>query len=342
MKKPSKWNWALVNLALLSSVSVVAGQSLEGDFRKEGIHVRTSFNSVTESLQASSAVLYNDWQASAYGVVVSTDGQILVKASELAEMEKVSVIIGKKKYPEVTILAKDPNWDLALIQVAAEGLVPITWSDSVPVHGTVVISNSATSRFKRRGQMGVISANMRPVGSAGLAVLGVAMGGEEEGVIRIAGVAPESGAEKAGLKEEDLVTAINGEEVTTGEEVIAFLKDKSPNEIVELTIQRGEEELLVEVELGERQNIFEEEMTRNDSMSGEFSRRRTNFPNVLQHDTSLARRTTGGPLLTLDGKCVGLNIAYASREASYAIPAADLQKILLELRASAQDERKSP
>lgn len=70
-------------------------------------------------------------------------------------------------------------------------------------------------------------------------------------------------------------------------------------------------------------------------MSGEFSKRRTNFPRVLQHDTSLAQRTTGGPLVTLDGKCVGMNIAFVSRECSYAIPAQELQELTQELRAEA-------
>ena len=340
MKRPSKWSWVLVNFALLSSVSITTGQSLEGDFRKKGIHVRTSFDSVTEVFQTSCAVLYDQTIASAYGVVVSKDGQILVKASELEEMEKASVIIGKKRYREFEVLAKDPAWDLALIQVDTSGLTPIVWSESVPIHGTIVISNSATSRFQRRGQMGVVSANARPVGAAGLAVLGVAMSGEEEGVIRISGVAPESGADKAGLEKEDLISAIDGEEVTTAEEVIAALKEKLPGEEVALRIQRGEEEIAVEVELGERQNVFQEQMTRNDSMSGEFSRRRTNFPNVLQHDTPLTKRTVGGPLLTLNGECVGMNIAYASREASYAIPAEDLPGVLAELRLNANQERK--
>lgn len=299
--------------------------------------MRASFANLTEIFQASSAVLYDDWQPSEYGVVVSDDGQILVKASELEAMEegKTSVTIGKKKYRAFEILATDPRWDLTLIKVDAKDLVPVEWSVHVPDRGTIVLSNSATSRFQRRAQMGVISATARPVGTEGLAVLGVAMSGAEEKVIRVSAVVPESGADKAGLKEEDLIESINGEEVATAEEIIAVLKKKSPGESVILSIMRGEENLEIEVELGERQNVFEEELTRNDGMSGEFSKRRTNFPMVLQHDTSLAERTTGGPLLTLDGKCVGMNIAFASREASYAIPAAELQQVLAELREAA-------
>lgn len=336
-KKQSKLSFLLASGALLGTLSIVAAQSLEGDFRKEGVHVRASFADLTEVFQASSAVLYDDWQPSEYGVIVSEDGQILVKASELEAMEegKTSVMIGKKKYRSLEVLATDPKWDLALIKVDAQDLVPVVWSLQVPDRGTIVLSNSATSRFQRRAQMGVISATARPVGSEGLAVLGVAMSGAEEKVIRISDVVPESGADKAGLKEKDLIESVNGEQVATAEEIMAILKKKSPGEVVTLSIVRGEEKQEIEVELGERQNVFEEELTRNDNMSGEFSKRRTNFPMVLQHDTSLAERTTGGPLLTLDGKCVGMNIAFASREASYAIPAAELQQVLAELREAA-------
>lgn len=335
--KPSKSSSWLVSCLLLGTVSALSGQSLEGDFRKEGIHVRASFANLTEIFQTSSAVLYDDWQPSEYGVIVSEDGQILVKASELEAMAKgkTSVMIGKKKYRSFEVLASDPAWDLILIKVEAQDLLPVVWSDHVPDRGTIVLSNSATSRFQRRAQMGVISATARPVGSDGLAVLGVAMGGADEEVIRVSAVVPESGADKAGLQEEDLIESLDGVPVAAAEDIIEALKKKAPGETVTLSIKRGEEALEIEVELGERQNIFEEQLTRNDGMSGEFSKRRTNFPMVLQHDTSLAERTTGGPLLTLDGKCVGMNIAFASREASYAIPAAELQQVLAELRTMA-------
>ena len=181
------------------------GQSLEGDFRKEGIHVRAAYDEVTEVFQASSAVIYGEL-ANGYGVIVSADGQILVKTSEFDLIENPSLIIGKKRYREIEVLATSPEWDISLIKVDAEGLQPIQYSESEPEHGSIVLSNSSSSRFKRRAQIGVIAANSRQVGTEKLAVLGVAMEKEdvEEGeAIIISGISPKSGAKDAGLEEGD-------------------------------------------------------------------------------------------------------------------------------------------
>ena len=164
---------------------LVSGQSLEGDFRKEGLHVRASYDEVTESFQASSAVIYDDWQPNGYGVVVSEDGQILVKTSELDLIENLSLIIGKKKYREVEIVASSSEWDVTLLKVDAENLEPVDFSESEPSHGTIVLSNSATSRFKRRAQIGVIAANARSVGTGPLAVLGISMNREKKDLLYI-------------------------------------------------------------------------------------------------------------------------------------------------------------
>lgn len=343
----------------LLSASFLPAQSLEGDFRKEGVHVRAAYDELTEIFQASSAAIY-DQLPSGYGVVVSEDGQILVKASEFDLMENPSVIVGKKRYRDLAVLATSPEWDVSLIKVEAEGLQPIEFSESEPEHGSIVLSNSSTSRFKRRAQLGVVAANSRPVGSGKLAVLGVSMVATKDDRVQIESISPNSGARDAGLEVGDVLLSINGTEVVERENVPELIGEKAPGELIAVVVRRkvvleGEpeskevedpfsfveenppswEELSFEVELRERQEVFPEQLTRNDQMSGEFSKRRTNFPKVLQHDTSLAQRTTGGPLLTLDGKCVGMNIAFASRECTYAIPAAELQELITELQAQA-------
>jgi S1-C subfamily serine protease len=70
-----------------------------------------------------------------------------------------------------------------------------------------------------------------------------------------------------------------------------------------------------------------EEMSRNDQMSGKFSERRSGFPRVLQHDILGSKSVVGGPLLDLDGRCLGMNIARANRAESFAIPVEELKTI---------------
>jgi S1-C subfamily serine protease len=73
--------------------------------------------------------------------------------------------------------------------------------------------------------------------------------------------------------------------------------------------------------------LFEEQKNRNDQMSGEYSPRRSGFPRVMQHDILGSRQVVGGPLLDLEGRCVGMNIARANRAENFAIPVEELQEI---------------
>ena len=51
-----------------------------------------------------------------------------------------------------------------------------------------------------------------------------------------------------------------------------------------------------------------------------FSDRRFGFPTVVPHDLAIAPNDCGGPLVDIDGRCLGVNIARALRVASYALP----------------------
>jgi serine protease Do len=52
---------------------------------------------------------------------------------------------------------------------------------------------------------------------------------------------------------------------------------------------------------------------------------------VLQHDTPLFPEQCGGPLLDLEGKVVGINIARQGRISSLAIPTSYLVELLPDL-----------
>ena len=95
--------------------------------------------------------------------------------------------------------------------------------------------------------------------------------------------------------------------------------------MVKITYRRGKEEITAEVRLAARGEMFTDQMNRNDMMSGDFSKRRSGFPRVLQHDILGSSKIVGGPLLDLDGRCLGMNIARANRAESFAIPVEDLK-----------------
>jgi S1-C subfamily serine protease len=57
------------------------------------------------------------------------------------------------------------------------------------------------------------------------------------------------------------------------------------------------------------------------NLGSTLSSRRFGFDQAFQHDTVLAPNDCGGPLVDIEGRVVGFNIARAGRTESYAIPA---------------------
>ena len=70
------------------------------------------------------------------------------------------------------------------------------------------------------------------------------------------------------------------------------------------------------------------------------SGRRDGFPVVLQHDTVLKPADCGGPLVDLDGRAVGVNIARGGRVETYAVPSDVLMPKLYALMSGRLDPQR--
>lgn len=304
-----------------------AQQSLESDYRTTGNAVVAVFESQRAVLQTSSAVIYDGREQSGYGVVISADGYILTKASEFELVKEPSITVDRTKYPEVKLVASDPEWDVALLKIDAAGLVPVVYAPTSDVpQGTWVVANGVTSRTTRRLLPGIISAKIREIPAAGGAALGVVLSAKSK-QLEIQDVNEKSGAKEAGLQKGDVITAIEDKPVKKIEDIADALKDRKAGSQVKVTVRRGKEQVTVEVRLATRGEMFTDEMNRNDMMSGDFSARRSGFPRVLQHDILGTSKIVGGPLLDLEGRCIGMNIARANRAESFAIPVEDLKAL---------------
>jgi serine protease Do len=310
-----------------------AQQSLESNLRTTGPAVTAVFEPQRAVLQSSSAVILDGRKEIGYGVVVSADGHILTKASELEGVEQLSVTVDRTNYKEVTTLATDSEWDVTLLKIDAAGLVPVVYAPTSDVpQGSWVVANGATSRFARRALAGVVSAKIREVPAAGGIALGVVLAAKDERLV-IGDVAEGSGAQEAGLEKGDVILSIAGRKISRIEEISEVLQDRKAGSTVEVVYLRDESEFTVEVRLFAKGEMFSDTMNRNDMMSGEFSKRRSGFPRVMQHDILGSNRVTGGPLLDLEGRCIGMNIARANRAESFAIPVEDLQKLAARMMA---------
>ena len=312
---------------------VTAQQSLDSSFRTTGSAVVAVFETQRQVLQTSSAVMLDGRKEIGYGVVISADGHVLTKASEVVDVKNLSVTVDQTNYPNARVLLVDPAWDVALVKIEANGLIPVVYAPTSAVpQGSWVMANGATTRTNRRLLAGIVSAKIREIPASGGAALGVTLNAKVK-TLEIDEVSEKSGAHDAGLQKGDVILSIEGMKTKTIDDIAEAIKDRKEGSMVKLTYRRKKEEKTVDVRLSARAEIFTEkmgpggQMNRNDQMSGEFSNRRSGFPRVMQHDILGSRQVEGGPLLDIDGHCIGMNIARASRAENYAIPVEDLKEI---------------
>jgi serine protease Do len=145
------------------------------------------------------------------------------------------------------------------------------------------------------------------------------------------------GAERAGLKMGDVIRGVNGSSVTNRDQVVDTLREFRAGQTVRIRVQREAKEFDVEVQMmSPAPELLAAElygMSGRDQTVGAVSVRAEGFEQVIEHDTVLQPWLCGGPLLNLDGKAIGLNIARAGRVSTYALPSALVKRILKNLEA---------
>jgi S1-C subfamily serine protease len=323
-------------LVILGSARPLMAQNvLPSEARINGKLVWQAFEKQRRILQSSSAVVYTDKKShikSVYGVVVSPQGYVLTKASEVEGKEYLSVRIDKELFKDVEIIGVNPQWDVAMLKVHADHpLVPVVFSEADDVEqGHWLISNGSASRSTRRVRLGIASAITREIKTEGSEViLGVMLSQDKETPLKIEKVTPKSGADKAGLKVGDVLMSSNGLSLKVRSDLLTSMQGKKPGDVIDIEVQRQNKSNRLSVELMARPG--KKMVSRNDKMGGgenSLSKRRDGFPRVIHHDTPLTKSSVGGPLLNLNGECVGMNIARASRVATFAIPARELRGVI--------------
>jgi serine protease Do len=246
-------------------------------------------------------------------------GYIVTKASELHGKIECQVTGGKKL--EATVVGRDEELDLALLKVDADNLPAVAWSEeAAPPVGSWLVSPGTEGNPVAVGILSVSPRRIRhPPGA-----LGVKLDSNEAGA-KIELVFRNSAAAKAGLKPGDVILKLNGKEIPSFDVLSKTIQEYHAGDKVEVLFRRGSEERTVTVTLGVYAQTFSEGNDRaefQNSLGGNLSERRSGFVSAIQHDSMLRAIDCGGPLVDLDGKVVGLNIARAGRVETYALPAA--------------------
>ena len=90
----------------------------------------------------------------------------------------------------------------------------------------------------------------------------------------------------------------------------------------------------VEVEMRLRPDDLRSRADRMNTMGNDRSRRRDGFAAVFQHDALVDPDQCGGPVLDLDGRALGINIARAGRVEMLALPADAVRAVLADWQAA--------
>ncbi len=266
------------------------------------------------------------------GTVVDTNGLVLTKASELKKGKLTCWLATDQEVP-AEVIRTDDDEDLALVRVHARGLKPIQWDTGGLSVGQWVVSPGIAETPQAVGIISALERRIRP----SRALIGIRFDFSTSTPI-IDEVFPGFDAEKAGLKAGDVIVALNNVTVTNREQVVQTLSAFREGNKVKLRLRRAKKEFDTEVRLMSlRSGLLAAQSYRQrrmDPVTGDVSERAEGFAQAIEHDTVLPPWLCGGPLVNLDGKAIGINIARASRVTTYALPARLVKRILADLKSN--------
>lgn len=99
--------------------------------------------------------------------------------------------------------------------------------------------------------------SLDPLMNPEMPVLGIEMGlARRERGVPVRAVVPRSPAAGAGVRSGDLITAVDGSDIGSGNELLQVLAKKQPGDVVNLEISRDDEKLQLKVTLSRRDNLF--------------------------------------------------------------------------------------
>jgi serine protease Do len=299
-----------------------------GPYERNNSAVLSAFDVALAAPAHSTVAVHCGIRRVALGTIVDGSGYILTKASELNGPCECRLYDGRRL--PATIVGIDPASDLAMLRVEADELeaAPFREGDTPPV-GSLLVTPGVNQQ--PRG-MGIVSVTPRAIeGPRGL--LGILLEQDDRGP-RIEEVMPDSGAASAGLLQGDVITSINDTPVSTREALIETVRRFRPGDRVRLLVKRGDDVLDITATLSSSDTLAgDSRQSFQNNQGGPLSERRSGFPSVIQHDTALSPNDCGGPIVDLDGKVVGINIARVGRVDSFALPAHAVLSVMDDLKS---------
>jgi serine protease Do len=313
-------------LVLLNLPATASDRRLADSEWKDGARVREAFREVVARVTPSTVAVLVGGRQIALGAIVSPDGLILTKASDLSD--ELQCRIRGRGVVSATIVAIHSRYDVALLKVDQSGLPAVEWSEG---HDPRVGQWLATpGKDDLPVAVGIVSVGRRPIPPE-KGVLGVQLSDGAPGP-RVTHVVPGSAAARAGVQIGDVIVKAGDQRVENPQSFDQMLRKLAPGDSVSVVVRRGGKQLTMRATVGRASGTSPPRGYWMNRMSGRMSRRRAGFPQAIQHDTVLSPEMCGGPVVDLSGKAVGVNIARAGRVETYAVPADTARLLIRELR----------
>ena len=292
------------------------------------LSVLKALKEITAGTPAATHTVCADGKPVALATAITAAGGVLTKNSETTK-GKITVTVGDKDYP-ATVVKRFPEWDLALFHIPTGELHPVTFDASAPAPARGSLLAVPGPGTEPLG-IGMVSVNSRPFGQIGFLGIQTDRTATTTGSVTAKVVQKDGPAAKAGFKDGDVITAVNDQPVADPIRFTHTIAKFKPNDRVKFEVTRGEEKLTLEATLGDRpMPKMGKDFLKVNQMSGPLSPKVDGFPLALQHDIPLEPSQCGGPLLDLDGHCLGINVARAGRVSTLAIPAGQVAALLKE------------
>jgi serine protease Do len=284
------------------------GAPNKDDFRANP-KILTAFRPVVAGARKSTVRIRCGGKVVALGTVAEPDGRVLTRWGALKG--DVEVLGNDDQVHKAQVVGVHPDYDLAMLKVDAKGLPSVTFAEANgPPPGHWVASVGIGEDPIAYGVVSVAARDPRnekrllPMAQAPI------LTGQGDGGALVGQVLFKS---ETDLEEGDAILRVGGKSVADPWTFNDALRDYKAGDTVELTVRRGKAEVKAKMRLASS------------------SEPRQSYPFVLQHDSHIRPDECGGPLVDLDGRMVGLNIARPHAYQSYAIPVEALKPLLRDL-----------
>ena len=311
-----------------------------GTYEKRSFDALGQFSAAVKPNQNSIVSIRDGGLLMCLGTVMSADGYILTKASELQGAIDPEVILPGGRRFKAQELASDFAYDLMLLKVDATDLQPVSLDvdQAASVGDLAVLQNGKGEALMPT----VISVKTHSMEGANKAFMGIRMENDDNGV-RIVHILPGGAAQRNGMKSGDVIMSLNGRPVDRMESLVDAISAFKPGDKISVRFMRGDKIREMDILLTPK-FVNEDTMLplyRDQQFEGQFaSTHAGGFPQAIQIDADVYPRQVGGPLLGLNGKALGIVIARADRFPAFAIPADAVATVFEQLKIKANDEAK--